>query len=746
MKNIYLVLIFLASFKTMGQGPIAYYNFNNTLNPVSNINSSTTIVNSNSNATNSFSAGRDGAATGGLNINTFTDGDIYNCFPNNMPVGNDSRTISMWVKYTNFRLGVTKVTLFGQGNQAAGEAFGLDQGDFNNLSDLTFFKWGTDYQGTFTPSLNTWYHYVIQYDNNGGSNGKIKVTINGTTIINNVNVGVLNTVGSGLRIGASSASSIEFEGVVDDLTIYNRTISQGELEVLQGTRQPGEAPNLYQQTLNGITSNSANFNYNLEANNASSTATIRWGTTSGTYTNSASGTEYSAPLYQRQAQTIALSGLAANTTYYYRAEVTNVFGSTTYNQGSFTTSAPVAAPVIPNGVSDMTVDQIGLTSYRINYKVNPNGALTTVRVAQNVDAINTNFNNNTAVNIIVNAGTVTGTGLQNMSTIVTGVRFYSYINFIIEATNSGGTTRQNDNLVNSERTLNPYSFASTMPFSQQSATSTSVVFRPTIETMGQEGAFYLEYSANNGDFSNNNRVAAKTLIGPFSITDNNASGPTTFNIPVTGLLPNTTYYFNASVDEPTGGEADAFSTTLPNVGYSGTFTTAGALPLNLLSFSAQKLNNQVRLQWETANEKNVEGFDIEQSSNGQEFSKIAIIAAQNTAKGKYSYLHEGTSGFFRLKMKDFDGAVTYSKVVSVAKDNDAASYTVYPNPVTSNCTIKLNNEQLIGSTALVYNLQGKVITKLALQNTTTTLDLSQVPAGRYLVKTADGKAIQVQKQ
>lgn len=90
------------------------------------------------------------------------------------------------------------------------------------------------------------------------------------------------------------------------------------------------------------------------------------------------------------------------------------------------------------------------------------------------------------------------------------------------------------------------------------------------------------------------------------------------------------------------------------------------VPAQLLSFSAVKSNNGVRVTWDAAYESNNTFFTVERSTDeGKTFSGIAGLTS--TAVGEYSFLDimlKGKPAQYRLKMQDAAGTVTYSKVIA----------------------------------------------------------------------------------
>jgi hypothetical protein len=96
------------------------------------------------------------------------------------------------------------------------------------------------------------------------------------------------------------------------------------------------------------------------------------------------------------------------------------------------------------------------------------------------------------------------------------------------------------------------------------------------------------------------------------------------------------------------------------------------LPVNLLNFSGQLLNDRVELNWQATHQSSNGGFDIERSIDGTHFRTIGSVKlAQNALiANKYSFTDfEPATGnnFYRLKIYESSGAGKSSKVVLVKK-------------------------------------------------------------------------------
>ena len=118
------------------------------------------------------------------------------------------------------------------------------------------------------------------------------------------------------------------------------------------------------------------------------------------------------------------------------------------------------------------------------------------------------------------------------------------------------------------------------------------------------------------------------------------------------------------------------------------------LPLHLISFSGNEKENKIILSWIAENEVNFNRYELERSTSGNNYSKIAIVLPQNTA-GKHYYEYTDADNvssslvYYRLKMIDADGSFTYSPVLVFRAGTSSARINVYPNPAVYEFTVSL---------------------------------------------------------
>ena len=109
-------------------------------------------------------------------------------------------------------------------------------------------------------------------------------------------------------------------------------------------------------------------------------------------------------------------------------------------------------------------------------------------------------------------------------------------------------------------------------------------------------------------------------------------------------------------------------------------------PTNLTYFTAQELARDVQLIWETNAEEKDSRIELQKSFNERQFETlVAFKGTGRNALRAYAYVdttpfartvHEVKTIYYRLKLVEANQVFTYSKVVSVVReDNDAAPNT-----------------------------------------------------------------------
>jgi hypothetical protein len=176
-------------------------------------------------------------------------------------------------------------------------------------------------------------------------------------------------------------------------------------------------------------------------------------------------------------------------------------------------------------------------------------------------------------------------------------------------------------------------------------------------------------------------------------------------------------------------------------------TPGTPLPVKLTSFTGTLLNNnQVSLQWQTADETSIKDYELEYCSDGISYSTILItVTPQGEAINNYSYLHTTPavgSNYYRIKIVNDDGSFSYSNIVPIDIQNNNTA-TIYPNPATDNIVIILPNTNK--SVVNIYNSTGSLVKTTIVYSITNTVDINNLPSGTYFINVIENGANVINK-
>ena len=168
-----------------------------------------------------------------------------------------------------------------------------------------------------------------------------------------------------------------------------------------------------------------------------------------------------------------------------------------------------------------------------------------------------------------------------------------------------------------------------------------------------------------------------------------------------------------------------------------------ALGVHLLNFTAAKTTGGAEAVWKTENEQNYTNFTVERSTDGgTTFNVLGGFAS--SALGTYSFLDKNpanTTDEYRLKIEDLNGAITYSKVVTLmyANPNDHAiinsNISVYPNPTSGKVNLAIS--QTTGAPSfniMIMNNLGAIVKTATSAQPTWQTDVTQLVPGTYFIQ------------
>lgn len=191
--------------------------------------------------------------------------------------------------------------------------------------------------------------------------------------------------------------------------------------------------------------------------------------------------------------------------------------------------------------------------------------------------------------------------------------------------------------------------------------------------------------------------------------------------------------------------------------YSADYTGLIGIPVELTSFTANVVNNNVMLNWVTATEINNSGFEIQRSIDNSNFIKVGFTPGNGTTTeiSKYGFSDsdlENGKYYYRLRQLDFDGTFSFSDVVQadVNAELDFTLYQNYPNPFNPSTIIKYQIPVTSNVVLKVYDILGKEVATLVNETKQTgsysvNFDANSFSSGIYIYKLTSNQYLQTKR-
>jgi hypothetical protein len=238
--------------------------------------------------------------------------------------------------------------------------------------------------------------------------------------------------------------------------------------------------------------------------------------------------------------------------------------------------------------------------------------------------------------------------------------------------------------------------------------------------------------AKQNEINTYNTAAGNTTIGAYKINKNTDNCAAAFTNPGNAVLNIT----------DSGRYSNDYILTTTTTSFSSFYLYKGGvglpLPLRLISFNAALQNKNAALTWVTSNEVNVSHFEIEQSTDGGNFTGIATVLSQpGTADKTYRFTDVNSfsgNNYYRLKMVDRDGRYTYSFIVKIDAGKKY-NISIVPNPVRDYFTISGADTF---TDILITDIAGRTIKQMK-KNISNRYETAGLVKGVYLVRLINGK-------
>lgn len=156
------------------------------------------------------------------------------------------------------------------------------------------------------------------------------------------------------------------------------------------------------------------------------------------------------------------------------------------------------------------------------------------------------------------------------------------------------------------------------------------------------------------------------------------------------------------------------------IGYIIKYFDSTYVPVELILFNAELVNDGVRLIWVTATELNNRGYEIQKSYDMQNWKTIGFVEGKgnSTEYIEYSFIDAEIAGdevFYRLKQVDFNGSFEYSQVIEVNLEKFPLNFNLkqnFPNPFNLSTVIKYSLPEKSFVNISLYDIKGEKVSEL----------------------------------
>lgn len=534
--------------------------------------------------------------------------------PTQFPSGTAARTISAWAMTNNVS---GSRSIFAYGTNSTSKAMVIGQ----NGTSLIGGAFASNVTVTNFWATGVWHHICLTYD---GTTAKLYAD---GALVGSSAMSWSLTLAKAF-IGRGVNSSDYWSGSIDDVRIYNSTLSAAQVLTL-ATLTPSSPSGL---AVNAASSTTINLSWTDASSNETGFQVERSLTTGTGFslvtTAAANATSYSD------------ATLSPATTYYYRVRAIDGTYYSTYTSEATTTT--LAVPAAPTGLS---------TSPASSTSIN----LTWTDASSN----ETGFQ--------IERSLTTGTGFSVITSTAANVT-----SFTDTGLSSGTTYYYRMRAMNGSATFSTYT--------TESSTTTLVV--PNVPTgLTASGATSSSITLNWTDASNNETgfqiERSLTTASGFSLVTTTAFNVVTYTD--ASLTAGTTYYYRV--------RAINGSST-----FSGYSNEANATPLTPPSppsnLAASPSGSSIGLSW-TDGSNNEDGFQIERSlTTGSGFALLGTVGSNVTTYNDAT-VSSGTLYYYRVRAYKSTVYSTYTSEVSTSTSVLPATPTSLTGTSASSSTVQL---------------------------------------------------------
>lgn len=181
--------------------------------------------------------------------------------------------------------------------------------------------------------------------------------------------------------------------------------------------------------------------------------------------------------------------------------------------------------------------------------------------------------------------------------------------------------------------------------------------------------------------------------------------------------------------------------------------TPVVLPVDFLSFTAEKSGQENIISWSTSKTLQAVRFTVERSADGRQFNDIGALPGVSDGGITESYVFtdavppDGRS-YYRVRETDLSGGERYTAVALVDRTDEVGGFHIFPNPVHGAFTIQLRDGLTAPVAISIEDLSGATVYRSVVMAAAGRINVAANPhltAAIYLVRVETRNGVQTGK-
>ena len=165
------------------------------------------------------------------------------------------------------------------------------------------------------------------------------------------------------------------------------------------------------------------------------------------------------------------------------------------------------------------------------------------------------------------------------------------------------------------------------------------------------------------------------------------------------------------------------------------------LPLSQTTFKVSCEGPAAIVQWATGEEKNLDYFVVQRSTDGAEWTTLYTLAATNNPVGSayaFSDNQPADASYYRIGIVDRGGAIGFSPAFSGGCADIALPLMLYPNPAESQTIAQVSVRKAVSGMVMIIDINGQPVYQgrwnLLPGINQLTLPVHRLASGNYIVR------------